>query len=358
MHAHANRDNGTSREHSRQRRRLTAVAAACGDPIVIDVSERCPKRMRAKERHRSPAYPSYDLAAAMRGRVIQPNPAFKPTFPIFNNVVATARCMLCVPDTQRLAWTLGGLRTTCEFARPVTITAWPEGATIAIQTTTGILNLTGNKSSDAAVLACHAYIEAVARYLCIPLMLAEFDVFNAQATFRVGGCIDLAALHRAVPQSNYERELISCVTITIREPRATVLVWGSGAVVVNGCSKREDHMRIYHEFGLFLSQFVRPSGNTVAVVTTGDADGGDQISAPVPSALAAPVPESMHRPVVPVTAAQRVFRRPNGRVGLRPYRWGAVENRNITEASLPPPPPPPAQPSPSPPLPMPLSSPA
>ena len=235
-----------------------------GDAIPVNPSVHRVQRQRAEERHGSDSYPAWcmyrHVEAAGGWDAIAPNEHFKPTLPIINNVVATAQCVNCVPDMRRLVWWLGGSRSHGEFARPVTASLWREGATMAIQISTGILNITGNKSPGAAVIACWAYMETVARHLHIPLQLAKFDVFNAQATFNVGGYIDLHALHRAVPLSIYAPELISHVSITIKTPRVTVLVWASGAVVVNGCRTREEHMRVYYDFGFFLSQFVRAGG--------------------------------------------------------------------------------------------------
>lgn len=262
--AAAEADEVTQRERKKRRRRQQAAAAACGDAIPIDTERRLP-RQRAEERHNSESHPAWDLQAALAAcEPIAPNPHVAMTPPVINNVVATAKCVDCVPDMQRLVWLLAGRRSHGEFARPVTVSLWPEGSTIAIQTSTGILNQTGQKSAPAAVIAIWAYMEAVATHLHVPLAMASFEVYNMHATFRVGGYVDLRALHAAVEHSIYNPDLIQCVSICIKDPRATVLVWATGAVVVNGCRTREAHMRVYNEFGRFLSQFVRAGSGVPA----------------------------------------------------------------------------------------------
>lgn len=273
----------TQRDRKRRRKRQQAAAAACGDAIQINTDEHRVQRQRAEERHRSDSHPAWDLQAALAACApIPPNPHVRMREPVISNVVATARCRACVPDMQRLVWLFLGRRSHGEFARPVTASLWPEGSTIAIQTSTGILNQTGQKSSSAAVIAILAYMEAVATHLRIPLTMTSFEVFNMHATFRVGGYVDLRALHAAVEHSIYNPDLIQCVTICIKDPRATVLVWATGAVVVNGCKTREQHMRVYHEFGLFLSQFVR-SGSGLAARAPARVRGSTRAPATAPA---------------------------------------------------------------------------
>lgn len=279
----------TQRDRKRRRKRQQAAAAACGDAIQINADEHRVPRQRAEERHRSDSHPAWDLQAALAAcSPIPPNPHVEMREPVISNVVATARCRACVPDMQRLVWLFLGRRSHGEFARPVTAALWPEGSTIAIQTSTGIINQTGQKSSSAAVIAILAYMEAVATHLHIPLTMTSFEVFNMHATFRVGGYIDLRALHAAVEHSIYNPDLIQCVTICIKDPRATVNVWATGAVVVNGCKTREQHMRVYNEFGHFLSQFVRAgSGTTVRATARGRGVQRSAAAAAAPAAAAA-----------------------------------------------------------------------
>lgn len=322
----------TKRAQCKRQRRQHAAAATCGDAIPVNASLHRVQRQRAEERHNSASYPAWcmykHVEAAGGWDAIPANEHFRPTLPVINNVVATAQCVNCVPDMRRLVWLLGGRRSHGEFARPVTASLWCEGATVAIQTSTGILNITGNKSPGAAVIACWAYIETVARHLHVPLQLAKFDVFNAQATFSVGGYIDLHALHRAVPLSNYEPELISHVSITIRSPRVTVLVWASGAVVVNGCRTREEHMRVYYDFGRFLSQFVRAGGGGRRRNARGGGAHPGGRSAPHPHAHDHPHAAAASSSAAAAAAGSRsderggrVHLQTSGAVGLRPTLW-------------------------------------
>ncbi len=306
----------TKRELHKRQRSQHAAAAAEGNAIPVDTEQRRTQRQRAEERHKSASYPAWDMYAWVRNAggwgAIPVNPHFHPRLPIVSNFVATAQCMGCVPDMTRMVYLFAGRRKHGVHARPVSASLWVEGAALQIQTSTGILNLTGNKSPSSAVIACWAYKEAVARHLHVPLQLAKFDVYNAHATFSVGGIIDLRALHRAVPPSNYEPDLISAVAITIRDPRVTVLVWASGAVVVNGCRTREEHMRVYHDFGRFLSQFVR-AGAAAHEDGAAEALPDDGHTTATRSAAVTP---GFRR-----TGATRIHRQANGAVGLRPTLW-------------------------------------
>jgi len=326
----ASTDPVTQRERRKRRRRQQEAANECGDAVPIDTTERRVPRRRAEERHESDAHPSWRLKAALENMDklalvrperprIQPGPDNNAHEPIISNVVATAKCVNCVPNMQRLVWLLMGRRSHGEFARPVTVSLWPEGSTIAIQTTTGILNETGEKSEPAAVLGAWAYMEAVATHLRVPLSLASFEVYNMHATFRMGGPIDLRALHNAVEHSIYNPELIQCVSITIHDPRSTVLVWATGAVVVNGCKTREQHMRVYHEFGRFLAQFVRtPRTTTTTTAAAAAAPAESSHVQPLASPFTAPLPSPSPSPSPPPPAPA-----PSQpwRIELRPSLW-------------------------------------
>jgi hypothetical protein len=261
----------TQRETKLRQKRANAVAAECGDAVEINPRERYVKRQCAAERHESDAFPPWDLYAALHPVAAEAAAALstlRPTPPKINNFVATAQCMNCVPDMQRLAWFLAGLRSHGDFAHPVTASLHCVGSTFAMQPLTGIMNVMGNRSPSAAAISCWQYIELVARHLRVPLALSELDIYNMQATWNIGGSIDMHALHRAIPNSVYNPDLISHMSVIIKEPRVTALVYPSGAVVVNGCRARDDHMRVFRDFGLFLSRFVR-AGHPRAGVSRG-----------------------------------------------------------------------------------------
>lgn len=250
----------TQREAKMRQKRSKAVAAECGDAVAINPRERYVKRQCAAERHESDAFPPWDMYAALSQVEVEAAAALsllKPTPPVINNFVATAQCMNCVPDMQRLAWFVAGMRSHGDLAHPVTASLHCVGSTFAMQPLTGIMNVMGNRSPSAAAISCWEYIELVARHLRVPLALSELDIYNMQATWNIGGSIDMSALHRAIPNSVYNPDLISHMSVIIKEPRVTALVYPSGAVVVNGCRARDDHMRVFRDFGKFLARFVR-----------------------------------------------------------------------------------------------------
>jgi len=267
------RDDVTRQEARKRQRRHHAIAAACGDAVRVSiVPAEGGERQRAVERHQSTAHPAWDMYAALRRMPTQrrANPAFRPSVPLVNNVVATARCVNAVPSAARIAWSMCGSRQRADASQPVHVTVRNVGVNIDVQPHTGKMNLTAGKSPSAVLLAVLAYMTTSAREWGVPLTLVGVGISNRQATWNVGGAIDTAALVRATPQAN-RTELISSVSVTIKEPRVTVLVWHTGSLVVNGCHTHADHRRVARDFGAYLERFVTPGARGVVASVRADA---------------------------------------------------------------------------------------
>lgn len=202
------------------------------------------ERRRAEERHDQEGAEAWDMEEKLTQLGIKPveDPVLGVPC-LVSNVVCSAKLSPWSVDITDWVWSLCGIRKKREPTSPVRFSSHWIGTTITVQAQTGKINLTGSRTSLAAITSCYELAAAITTVTKRVVNVTEFAVHNIQAAFRMprGMCIDMPTLAQKITESSYLPWAINHVSFKINRPRIAVLVYPSGGVVMTGSRNAEDY---------------------------------------------------------------------------------------------------------------------
>ncbi|PIC39493.1 hypothetical protein B9Z55_011165 [Caenorhabditis nigoni] len=130
-----------------------------------------------------------------------------------------------------------------------------EPKTTALIFSSGKIVCTGAKSEESSRLAARKYARIVQK-IGYNTRFSEFEVQNVVASFDAGFGIQLDALSIVHSRfCTYEPEIFPGLVYRTVEPRATLLVFLSGKVVITGTKTSKDIEDVFEQISPILREF-------------------------------------------------------------------------------------------------------
>ena len=231
---------------------------------------------RSQARHATPQVTRLaDLGLDGLGSGVSEEAAPSPV--VIHNVVVTAN-FGCSMDLEQLAWRCYGEYNPRTFrAVKLRIT---EPRSTALVFSSGRVVCTGGASECAALTALHVFL-SVARVVHPEARMRAVTVQNIVASANFGAPVRLEDLGRAfMLRSAFDPELFPGLRLKLRHPKAKVLIFCGGKVVIAGCRNRGDLARAWAAVQIMVSPYLWREGDAGAAPPTHMAM---TASAPTPS---------------------------------------------------------------------------
>ena len=182
-----------------------------------------------------------------------------------HNFVATASYG-CEIDLERLSWLCMGEFNPRTFRAVKLRLTTPKSTALVFSS--GKVVCTGNGSECAALTALHVYLSIV-RKVHPSARMCSIKIQNIVASATFHAHVRLEELARAfMLRSAFDPELFPGLRLKLRAPRAKILVFCGGKVVITGCRNRADVARAWAAVQIMVAPYIWRQGTDTGAAPT------------------------------------------------------------------------------------------